>query len=71
MKAIAIGNKTYLVRHWFRWYKVGKSGLEWVKLPPIIKAGKPAPKNSIDAAAKSLRQAKPIKFDPLKDPFTD
>jgi hypothetical protein len=60
MKAIAIGNKTYLVRHWFRWYKVGKSGLEWVSLPPIIKNGKPLPKDAIAAAAKSLPKATPI-----------
>ena len=32
MKVIEISNKTYLIRHWLRWYRVQRAGTDWQKL---------------------------------------
>lgn len=57
MKVIEVSNKTYLVRHWFRWYRVQRAGGHWQRLEPIIKNGRP-PKDidPIDFAAEKLKQ---------------
>lgn len=39
MRVIEISNKTYLIRHWLRWYRVQKAGAQWVRLDT-----KPKPK---------------------------
>lgn len=56
MKAIEISNKTYLIRHWGRWYRVQKGGADWQKLQPIIDKKQVA---TIESAAASLKAAKP------------
>jgi len=55
MKVVELSNKTYLVRHWLRWYRVQRSGGNWAKLAPIIKNGKPPKDFSIESAAESLK----------------
>ena len=32
MRVIEISNKTYLVRHWLRWYRVQRAGTDWQRL---------------------------------------
>jgi len=58
MKVIELSNKTYLVRHWFKWYRVQRAGGHWQPLALIIKNGRP-PKDidPIDHAAESLQKA--------------
>lgn len=56
MKVIELSNKTYLIRHWFVWYRVQRAGNTWSKLAPIVKNGKPLKDFSIDAAAESLKK---------------
>lgn len=57
MKVIEVSNKTYFVRHWFRWYRVQRAGGHWQRLEPIIKNGRP-PKDvdPIDHALTTLKQ---------------
>lgn len=58
MKILEVSNKTYLVRHWFRWYRVQRAGGQWQRLEPIIKAGKvSAVQDPIEHAAESLKKA--------------
>lgn len=32
MKVLKLSNKTFLVRHWFKWYRVLRGGTDWHKL---------------------------------------
>lgn len=57
MKVIEVSNKTYLVRHWFRWYRVQRAGGHWQKLEPIIQNGRPVKDiDPIDHAADMLKK---------------
>ncbi|CAB4155522.1 hypothetical protein UFOVP667_8 [uncultured Caudovirales phage] len=57
MKVIEVGNKTYIVRHWFRWYRVQRAGGFWQPLSPIIKNGRPLKTvDPIEHAANMLRR---------------
>lgn len=57
MRVIEVSNKVYLVRHWFRWYRVQRGGSQWDRLEPIIKSGRlPRKVDPIDYAADMLRQ---------------
>lgn len=56
MKVIEVSNKTYFVRHWFRWYRVQRAGGHWQRLSPIIKNGRPPKDFSLDDAAESLKK---------------
>jgi hypothetical protein len=69
MKVIELSNKVYLVRHWFKWYRVQRGGAQWDELAPIIKAGRLPRKSSdpISDAAESLRKARPS--DPITPPI--
>lgn len=52
MKAIEISQKTHLVRHWFKWYRVQRGGTDW---QPLKVEKRPQPFD-INKAAKSLAQ---------------
>lgn len=54
MKVIEVSNKTYLVRHWFRWYRVQRAGGHWQPLSPIVKNGRVPKEFSLDEAAEKL-----------------
>jgi hypothetical protein len=59
MKVIEVSNKTYLVRHWFRWYRVQRAGGHWQRLEPIIKngrAGREVISDPIEYAAEMLKK---------------
>ena len=32
MRVFRLSNKTYLVRHWFKWYRVMRGGTDWQKM---------------------------------------
>ena len=51
MRVIEISNKTYLVRHWFRWYRVQRAGTDWQPLKVQARA------KDIDEIASSLNKA--------------
>ena len=55
MKAIEISQKTHLVRHWFKWYRVQRGGTDWQPLE--IK--KRTPPFSVDRVAKALSKKYP------------
>lgn len=57
MVVIPITNKTVLVRHWFRWYRVQRGGLDWqpLKISPYQR-----PK-TIAMIATKLQQKYPVK----------
>lgn len=58
MKVIEVSNKVYLVRHWFRWYRVQRGGSIWQRLEPIIKNGRlPKTVDPIEHAAEMLRKS--------------
>jgi hypothetical protein len=50
MKAIPISNKTTLVRHWFKWYRVERGAADWKR----VKVEARKPQKSIEAIAKAL-----------------
>lgn len=52
MKAIEISQKTHLIRHWFRWYRVQRGGTDWQKL----KIEKRVPPFNLKKTAESLAQ---------------
>lgn len=52
MRSIEISNKTHLIRHWFKWYRVQRGGTDW---QPLKVEKRPVPFN-IEKAAKSLAQ---------------
>lgn len=57
MRVIEVSNKVYLVRHWFKWYRVQRGGSQWDRLEPIIKAGRlPKKVDPIEHAADMLRK---------------
>ena len=57
MRSIEISNKTHLIRHWGRWYRVQRGGTDWQPL----KIEKRSSKFSVDKAARSLSKGKPAK----------
>lgn len=68
MRVIEVSNKVYLVRHWFRWYRVQRGAAQWDRLEPIIKAGRLQKHvNSIDSAARSLKKAHRVDISPPID----
>lgn len=40
MKSIEISNKTHLIRHWFKWYRVQRGGTDW---QPLVVQKRPQP----------------------------
>lgn len=48
MRVIEVSNKVYIIRHWFRWYRVQRGASQWDHLEPIIKSGR-LPRKPIDA----------------------
>lgn len=56
MIVIPISNKTLLVRHWFRWYRVQRGGTDW---HPIKVQKRPAPiaKFDLDKTISKLKKA--------------
>lgn len=52
MRAIEISQKTHLIRHWFRWYRVQRGGTDW---QPLKVEKRPQPFN-LAKTAKSLAQ---------------
>lgn len=57
MRVIEVSNKVYLVRHWFKWYRVQRGGSQWDRLEPIIKAGRlPKKTDPIEYAADMLKK---------------
>lgn len=38
MKVIEISQKTHLIRHWFKWYRVQRGGTDWQSL--VVEARK-------------------------------
>lgn len=53
MKIVVISQKTAFVRHWFKWYKVQRSGEDWRPLP----IGKKYEKEfDIEKVSKSLQK---------------
>lgn len=58
MRVIEVSNKVYLIRHWFKWYRVQRGGSQWDRLEPIIKSGRLSKKiDPIDHAADMLRKS--------------
>lgn len=57
MRSIEISNKTHLIRHWFRWYRVQRGGTDWQPL----KIEKRSIKFSVDKAARSLSKGQSSK----------
>lgn len=57
MRVIEVSNKVYLVRHWFRWYRVQRGGSQWDRLEPIIKSGRlpRKPADPIDHALATMK----------------
>lgn len=55
MLVIPISNKTFLARHWFRWYRVQRGGEDWRPL----KAKPYAKPKSIAEISKSLSKKYP------------
>lgn len=57
MRVIEVSNKVYLVRHWFRWYRVQRGGSQWDRLEPIIKNGRlPRKVDPIDHALDEIKK---------------
>lgn len=54
MKAIEISQKTHLVRHWFKWYRVQRGGTDWKPLE-IKERPTPTKQFNIDSVAKKLQ----------------
>lgn len=55
MKVYKLSNKTVVVRHWFRWYRVMRGGTDWHKL----KVEKRIPPLSIKQIQKNLQKKYP------------
>lgn len=55
MKVYKLSNKTMLVRHWLKWYRVMRGGTDWHEL----KIEKRVPPFNISKVAKSLQQRYP------------
>lgn len=55
MRSIEISNKTHLIRHWFKWYRVQRGGTDWQPL----EVKKRTPPFSIEKAAEGLANRPP------------
>lgn len=55
VRVIEISGKVFFVRHWFRWYRVQRSGTDWQKL----KIQKRVMPFSVEKAARSLQKQYP------------
>lgn len=56
MKVVELSNKTYLIRHWGRWYRVQRAGSNWARLSPLIKGIKPPQQFNLDRTAADLKK---------------
>lgn len=56
MKVVELSNKTYLIRHWGRWYRVQRAGSHWSRLSPLVKGHKPVQQFNLDRAAAGLKK---------------
>lgn len=64
MKSIEISNKTHLIRHWFKWYRVQRGGTDW---QPLKIEKRPQPAKSIAKIAADLNKKYPSGKAPLPD----
>lgn len=55
MRAIEISQKTHLVRHWFKWYRVQRGGTDW---QPLKVEKRPTP-ISVEKIARNLQKKYP------------
>jgi hypothetical protein len=52
MRAIEISQKTHLIRHWFKWYRVQRGGTDWQRL----KIEKRIPPMNLNKVARDLQK---------------
>lgn len=61
MRIIVVNQKVAFVRHWFRWYRVQRGGVDWrrIEIKPYFK------EKSIDDITKNLQTRFPTKLPPI------